>query len=401
MISEFFKIAFRNLQTRKLRSWLTTIGIIISIAIIFILVSLSLGLQNAVQEQFEELGVDKFFVEPRGKIAGPGTETRVNFTEHDEEIINRISGVRDTTPFMLGNVKLEYNDLVRYSIVGGVEEKSKDLIVSLKIEQGKYLDDKDTGKIVLGSQYYHNNIFKKPVEIGDKIIIKGEKFRVIGILESFGNPPDDKSVYITIDEFKRLFPEKNGQIDSIIVQIEKGEDLKEVSEKVEKKLRSERNVDEKNQDFRILTPEELLDILGNILNIITGFLLGVAGISLVVGAIGVANTMYSSVLERRREIGIMKAVGARNKDVLGVFVIESGLIGLGGGLIGIIIGAGFSKLVEYIAANQLGTSLLKAAFPFYLFAGCLTFAFFIGIISGTWPAWRAMKVKPVEVLRYE
>jgi len=189
--------------------------------------------------------------------------------------------------------------------------------------------------------------------------------------------------------------------DTIIVQIQQGYDLKEVASKTEKKLLDFRDQTEKTQDFSVITPEEFLQTFGNILNIILVFLLGVAGISLVVGGIGITNTMYTAVLERYREIGVMKAVGARNSDILKIFMIESGLLGLVGGIIGVVLGMGMSLMIEYIALTQLRTNILQAVFPPYLIIGCLTFAFLIGAFSGAFPAWRASKIKPVEALRYE
>ena len=162
-----------------------------------------------------------------------------------------------------------------------------------------------------------------------------------------------------------------------------------------------RDVDEKTIDFSILTPEELLRSFGTILNIITAFLLGVAGISLLVGAIGIANTMYTSVLERTKEIGVMKAIGAKNSDILYIFMIESGILGVIGGAMGILVGIGVGKIIDYIAVNQLQTNLLKVATPWYLIVGCLLFAFIIGSLSGLMPAKQASKLKPADTLRYE
>jgi len=144
-----------------------------------------------------------------------------------------------------------------------------------------------------------------------------------------------------------------------------------------------------------------LGAFGTILNIITAFLAGIAAISLVVGGIGIMNTMYTSVLERTKEIGVMKAVGAKNSDVLWIFLIESGLIGLVGGLIGVLLGFGAAKLIEFIVVEQLNTNLLRAAAPPILIFGCLAFAFLVGAVSGVWPAWRATKIKIVDALRYE
>ena len=137
------------------------------------------------------------------------------------------------------------------------------------------------------------------------------------------------------------------------------------------------------------------------LNIITAFLAGVAAISLFVGGIGMANTMYTSVVERTREIGIMKAIGAKNREILYIFLIESGLLGLVGAGIGVLLGYSISKTIEYIAITQLNTNLLQAAAPLYLIFGCLVFGFVIGAVSGTLPAIQASKTNVVDALRYE
>jgi len=130
-------------------------------------------------------------------------------------------------------------------------------------------------------------------------------------------------------------------------------------------------------------------------------LVGIAAISLIVGGIGVANTMYTSVLERTKEIGTMKAVGAKNSDIMFLFLIESGLLGLIGGVIGVLIGLGLSKIAEYFATVQLGTNLLQASASTNLIIGALIFSFLIGAISGVFPAMQASKLKPVDALRYE
>jgi len=130
-------------------------------------------------------------------------------------------------------------------------------------------------------------------------------------------------------------------------------------------------------------------------------LVGIAAISLLVGGIGIMNTMYTSVLERTKEIGTMKAVGAKNSDILFIFLFESGLLGLVGGAIGIGIGIGLGEGAEYIASVGLGTNLLQAVFPWYLILGALLFSFLIGTLSGIFPAMQAAKLKPADALRYE
>ena len=269
----------------------------------------------------------------------------------------------------------------------------------LKIDEGRFLKKGDIGKVMLGSRY-KDNFFKRPVGAGDKIIVNGQEFKVVGILKSIGSPTDDGLVYMSEEDFRNLF-NVSERVDQIIIQIKPGEDIEKVADNTRRKLLSSRGLTEKTRDFEILTPEELLSSFGTILNIITAFLLGVAGISLLVGGVGIANTMYTSVLERTKEIGTLKAIGAKNSDILWIFVIESGVLGLIGGVLGILIGMGVGKIIEYIAVVQLGTNLLRVIFPWYLILGCLLFAFLIGSFSGFFPSKQASKIKPADTLRYE
>ncbi len=404
MIREFFHISAKNIRRRRLRSWLTIIGIIISIATIFILVSVSLGLNSAVEEQFRQLGADKFFIQPKSGGGPPGSGGAVFVGIDDVNTIKRISGVKSVAYNSLGNAKIEFVNKIRFYYIVGIPLDTIEVFAEtgfINPDEGRILSMGDTAKVMIGSQYKYNNVFVEEVRAGDTIQINNASFRVKAILKSVGNPVDDKNIYMPIDDFDELFPEKKDHFDQIVVQAEPGQNITELAEKVRKQLIRTRGVTEKTQDFNILTPEELLATFGSVLNILTAFLLGVAAISLLVGSIGIANTMFTSVIERTKEIGVMKAVGARNSDIVKIFTIESGLLGLIGGLGGIIIGLGIAKLIEFVAVHQLGTSLLQVATPWYLFVGSLFFSFIVGAISGIIPAVHASRIRPVEALRYE
>ena len=402
MLNDYFKLALRNLQKRKVRTWLTMIGIFISIATIFMLISLSLGLQNAVKEQFEALGTDKFFIQPAtGFLGPPGTVGGVILTKDDVDTVKSVRGVKQVTYYLAGNAKVEFNDVIRYHMVWGVFTDN-DLYIEIgnyKAEEGRFLSEGDSG-VILGNHHKTKNLFGKPVNVGNKITMNDQDFKVRGILELVGNPDDDRIIIMDIGS-ARDFLDIPERVDWIVIQVDEGEDIIEVSERVEEKLRKSRDVTEGTQDFSILTPEELLGSFQNILNIVTAFLAGVAAISLFVGGVGIANTMYTSVIERTKEIGLMKAIGAKNKDVLMIFLIESGLLGLVGAIIGVSLGYGVSKGIEYIAVNQLGTALLQAAAPAWLVIGSLGFGFIVGAVSGTLPALKASKTNVVDALRYE
>ena len=403
MKKDYFKLAAKNLRKRKLRSWLTIIGIVISIAVIFTLISLSLGLREAINEQFKILGTDKLFINPKGTGVGLGSAGVVEFTTADVDVVEKVQGVKDLSYATIGNGEIEFKNQKRYTNVFGLPLEKIQLYIdsaSIKMDEGSIIQTGETGKIMLGYDYKYNHIFDNPVLTGDKLTINGKEFKVIGITESIGNPSEDKNIYMSEDDFKILF-NSGERVDSIIVQVDDQKNIQQISENINKKLIKSRGLTEKTKDFYILTPEELLSSFDTILNIITVFLVGIAAISLLVGAIGIMNTMYTSVLERTKEIGTMKAVGAKNSDILWIFLFESGFIGLIGGIIGVLLGYIISKSVEIIAITTLNTTLLRAAVPTYLVLGCLSFAFLIGALSGTIPALMASKLKPVDALRYE
>jgi putative ABC transport system permease protein len=401
---KYFNLAIKNLKKRKLRSTLTMIGIIVSIATIFTLVSLSLGLQYTVEEQFRLLGSDKIFIQPSiGFLSPPGTAGSVILTEEDVKFISKIDNVKDVSYFVAGSGEVEYSNVKKYLAIWGLPPESQSVYIetgSFKIEEGRFLEKGDRNSVVLGNNFKTKNLLGRPLSSGNKIIINGISFKVRGIMETIGNPEDDSAILMDLDSFREIFDTQK-RVDYIIVQIEESADPILVGERIESQLRKFRGVTEKTQDFNVLTPEELLNSFQNILNIITYFLAGVSAISLLIGAIGIANTMYTSVIERTREIGIMKAIGAKNSDITWIFLIESGLLGLIGAGIGVLLGIGVSKLIESIAINQLGINLLQVALPLWLIAGCLGFGFLIGSISGTFPAIQASKVKVINALHYE
>ena len=187
----------------------------------------------------------------------------------------------------------------------------------------------------------------------------------------------------------------------IYVKVADVNEIDRVKADIERALRKERNEDEGKETFQVTTSEQFLEAFINIFGVVQAVLVGIAAISLLVGGIGIANTMYTSVLERTKEIGTMKAVGAKNSDILILFLIESGMLGLIGGVIGIGVGLGLSKTAEYIATAQLGTNLLQASIDPVLILGALAFSFLIGTASGVFPAMQAAKLKPVDALRYE
>lgn len=403
MIKDYFKIPWKEIRRRKLRSWLTLIGVFIGIAAIISLITLGQGLERAIARQFEALGTDKLFVMPEGGMWGMGSSEKL--TEDDLEAISGVSGVKLATGIGYSYGRYEYNDLVHYGFISGISTDPEERALvgeaqTWKVGEGRNLRKGDKYKIVLGYSHTLSDIFEKRVSLGDKIDVHGQEFRVVGFLEKIGSPPDDESGLIPLDTYGEVF-EAEDELGFIIAQTQAGEDPLKVGERVKKELRRDHGVEEGEEDFSIQTPEQFAETFAVVLSIVQIVLIGIAGISLLVGGIGIMNTMYTSVLQRTKEIGVMKALGAKNSNILFLFLVESGLYGLGGGVVGVVMGLGLAKLVELGFRAAVGPAFLVVEVNWWLVLGTLGFSFLVGCLSGIAPARRASRLKPVDALRYE
>jgi putative ABC transport system permease protein len=257
----------------------------------------------------------------------------------------------------------------------------------------------DTGKVVLGSSFTDDS-FGRSITVGRHVTLQGTDFEVVGILKPAGSFQINQAILMSERDLKQLL-DLDDEFDLIVARVQNKNEVEIVAKSIEEKLRRDRNEKPDEEDFTVQTPIQALSTINTVLTVINVIVVGIAFISLIVGGVGIMNTMYTSVLERTKEIGVMKAVGARNADILIIFLIESGLLGMLGGTIGVLLGWGISELISLIANSILGTDLLQAAAPWYLFVGCLAFAFVVGAVSGVLPAWQASKVRPVKALRYE
>ena len=409
MIKDYFKVGISNLFHRKMRSWLTMVGIFIGIAAVVGLISLGQGMKEAIGNVFLNIGADKLVVQAKSglQFAGPpGTSAASNLTTHDMDVIKRVNGVEQVGARLIKPVKLEFSNEVKFYFAASMpdDDEGRELVTDVnryETEAGRLLKRGDKFKAFIGSNVANKGIFRKRVELGNTIKINDAEFEVVGILKKSGNPQQDRVVIIPEDTMRQVLKIDRKKVDVIAVQVQKGVDANKVADDIERAMRRDRDLELGKEDFQISTPQQILETLDTILTMVEIVLIGIAAISLLVGGIGIANTMYTAVVERTKEIGIMKSIGAQNKDILLIFVIESGLLGLAGGAIGIVFGIGLSKLVEYLAFAFLGTSLIKAFFPWYLIVGSLVFSFLIGTISGFFPARQAASLKPVDALRYE
>ncbi|PIZ81017.1 ABC transporter permease [Candidatus Pacearchaeota archaeon CG_4_9_14_3_um_filter_31_7] len=407
MLKDYLKFSFNNLIHRKLRSWLTIIGIFIGIAAVVALISIGQGLQTAISDQFEKLGTDKITIQPGAQAYGmPGTTIgNAKLTDKDIEAIAKIGGVNSVVGYVMKINAVEFKEEVKYEFVVGMpldSELNKMLADAqgYKIAEGRMLKEGDRYNALVGYDIANGKAFKKSANVGSRIMINNQEFKIIGTLEKIGNQYADGTVVLPLDTVIEILNAKD-DYSVLMVQVKDVKDVDKISEEIKKVLRKEHGVKEGNEDFRVETTQQLLDQFNTIFGIVTAVFVGIAAISLLVGGIGIMNTMYTAVLERTKEIGIMKAVGAKNKDVFTLFFIESGLLGLVGGTLGILLGMGIAKIVEVIAGQAIGAGYLRAVFPMWLILGALAFGFVVGAAAGTLPAVQASKMKPVDALRYE
>jgi len=391
MINDYFLLAFNSIRHRQLRSWLTIIGIIIGVAAIVALISLSLGLQATIEEQFEAFGTDRLLIAAQG-FQGPGTQSE-GITDEDISILERMPEFKTISYGSARSGEVEFKKETKFPFVFGGRNGKELLESSTDIAEGRYLEDSDNNDVMIGSRVA-NDLFDDKVRLRNKISIAGKEFRVIGILEPIGNQQDDNTIYITLEAYREIFGETN-QVDFISAQVKPGVDILSLQEEVKREFERQRG--DKNID--VVTPTQILEQIGSILGVVQAVLVGIAAISLVVGGIGITNSMYTTVLERTKEIGIMKSIGATNFDVLSIFLIESGLMGLVGGFFGVILGTLISLGIGKFSTDA-GFKLLVKVNPELMIFGLL-FAFFVGMVSGSLPARQAAKLKPVDALRHE
>jgi putative ABC transport system permease protein len=402
MLADYFFIAFGSLKKRFLRTSLTMLGIFIGIASVVALISLGQGMQDAINAQFASLGTDKLILQ--GVQAGfgpPGEGSSGKITDHDLKLMRQVSGVKRAAARLLRSVTIDYADHseVLFGVSVPMPAEDRDLVLealNLKVSDGRLIKSSETGKVLVGSALWNKDLFPKRVVVGTKLSINGKPFEVVGLLDK-GSAFTNDAIILNEDDLKRVVNDTE-QLSAVVAQVNEGEEASVVAERVLRAVRRDRHQKEGFEDVSVSTSEELISTINVVLGVVQAVFIGIAAISLLVGGIGIMNTMYTSVLERTRDIGIMKAIGAKNSDILWIFLLESGLLGMAGGAIGVAIGIGLSKLVEIIGQGVVG-NVLKASYPMTLIIGALMFSFVIGTISGVFPARQASKLPPVEALR--
>lgn len=415
MISELFRMAVYNLSHRKMRTFLTILGVVIGVAAIVGMVGATAGINEGIMSQVEKFQSNMIDILPGQfkfsfmQLDFGAAEKFKPLTESDVNEIKKISGVETATGDIAHKVTVMFGDESAQLTLAGVEPSAFRKTDALGLLDGRYLEDSDDASIVLGYSVAYD-LFKKDIALKKKITIEGKEYKVVGIMKKAGGffQSFDSYVYIPKKVAREQFGLDKEKVSHIVVRVAEEYDIEDVGKKIEEKLcKAHKSCDEK--DFTVITPEFSRQISSQIVSLMSILMGGIAAISLVVGSIGIANMMYTSVVERTREIGILKAIGAANRNIMILFLLESGIIGIVGGIVGVffgyVLGEGF-LLARQVLAVMSGfateeTVIAHMSLSPFLIIGAILLSLLVGILSGVFPARKAAKLQPVEALRYE
>jgi len=394
---------YNSLCHQKTRSCLTVLGIVVGISSVIILVGLVQGLKADVLEELEGFGPRTIVITPTATNGGGGVGPAASFMptsgklfEKDYERVKRLPEIKTITRVIIGRTTVTYKDQSIDASVFGIEAGVFDDTMPIELDSGRFLEENDRGVAGVGSDIADG--FDEEIRTQSQIYLAGKKFRVIGVIKPTGSSfaPVDNVVFIPFDDAKELFNESllENEISAIRLTLEEGTNVTTAADEIETIMLASHRVTEDEKDFGVISPEFINARFSEILDLITLFLGAIASISLIVGGIGISNTMFMSVLEKTREIGTMKAVGAREDQIRNIFLTESSMIGLLGGILGlalaVVVGLALTEFLE-----------LRFVFDYTVMAGALIFSIAVGLVSGTFPAMEAAKVDAMVALRYE
>ncbi|MBW2983587.1 ABC transporter permease [Candidatus Woesearchaeota archaeon] len=405
MIKDILKYSISNLWNRKLRSFLTILSILIGITAIFALVSFGQGINSYMESFGQEMGTDKIMVMPKDYLSAM-EGSNILLSEDDLDFFKKMKGIDEAAGMKFASAKVKFKDfrekypfVIGFSTESGEKRLIEEMFGGIGIEKGRALKKGDVLKATAGySNSVPNKMFKKPVSVGDSVEINDVKVEVVGFYEEIGSPTDDAQYYISEEGFEEIFGEMDYYM--VLLRVAPDQDVPTLADRIKEKFRKRRGQKEGEEDFSVETYEQMMETFTNVILVLNGILVMVALISIIVAAVNIMNTMYTSILERTNEIGVMKSIGAKNRFILLIFMMESGILGLIGGSIGIGFGYVIAQFGGLIARNA-GLGMLRPAYPLWLIIGCLLFAFVVGSGSGLLPSIQASRLNPVDALRYE
>jgi len=398
--------AIGTIISNKLRSGLTMLGIIIGVSSVIIMIAIGEGAQKGVVSSIEGLGTNLLVIIPGNQNqtnvrgSSQGNSSTDSLTIDDVKILNKTDGIAAVSPETSGRKQVIYKNKNINTTITGVLS-SYESVRNFKIDYGQFISDQNNLNVdrvaILGTDVV-NNLFSDENPIGKDIRIENNIFTVIGVMQKkgqqgFGRSADDVIFIPLSTALKRVFG--STALSSIYLSTEKANEMNDMMEKVNYILLQEHKIESlEKADFTVLNQADAIETLSEVTKIFTILLGGIAGISLLVGGIGVMNIMLVSVTERTREIGIRKAIGAKEKDILLQFLTESTLLSLFGGLIGILI----SLLVIILVKNKFQ---MEAEMTFNSIILAFIFSISVGIFFGAFPAYKAGKLNPIDALRFE
>ncbi len=386
--------AFESLKANKLRSSLTMLGVIIGVALVIILVSMGEAAKRYVSEEVGGMGFgSNALVLHPGKLDPPIEPSKLTYGD-SLEIARRVPHIQGLVPILIGSGYARYGKNEHKTAFWGLTE-NYDKLVNSHIGEGQFMTSLDVDKhrkvCVLGPTL-KEKLFGSFSPVGERVRLLGRKFTIIGVME-----PKGEMLGFNLDDMA-IMPVTTAQdlmdsnkLNEIVIWADSLEHLPAVRAGIATLL-TERHFD--RDDFHFHTQTEMLSILGQITGTLTLFVSGVAAISLVVGSIGIMNIMLVSVMERTREIGIRKAIGARNRDIFLQFFAEAMVVSLTGGLIGIVSGAGLGAL----AMHLIGTPIMLSQWAVW---AAVISSVIVGLAAGVYPAMQAAQQDPIQALRYE
>ena len=410
LFSENFKIAIRALRANKLRSVLTILGIVIGVATVVALLSIGNGATASITSQIQSGGTNLLTISAgrqQGGFGGGPSRQQSYLYYDDYELLQKTltNNISTIIPTVQSSYTVKYEDESFSAAVVGVME-AQEKIRSLNVSDGRFITDRDNKSqsfvAVLGSSMAED-LFGDASPVGETISINGKKFQVVGLLESKGLSFDspDESILVPIETgYAKLFSdtalhEGKKTVNNILVSVESTEAMDTVSTQIEYILRRSHDLDlSDDSDFNVQNQADALETLNSVTQTLTIFLGAIAGISLLVGGIGIMNIMLVSVTERTKEIGLRKAVGATKNQILTQFLIETITLSLLGGIIGILLGVGIASIFS-------ATGLITAVITINSILLAFFFSLVIGVFFGIYPAFRAANLHPMVALRYE
>lgn len=386
--------ALDSLAANKIRSGLTMLGVVIGVALVIILVSLGEAAKTFVNEEMKGLGFgnNALIIHP-GKMDPPIEASKLRF-EDAKEIARRLPEVLDAVPLVVGSAYARVGTVEHKTSIRGLTENYTSL-VSHRVESGKFftaLDVEQRRKVCLVGQQVKEKLFGGTSPVGETLRVGGKRFTILGVMEKKGEMMGDNlddMVIVPITAAQDILD--TDKLNGIIVWTHRTEDLTLARDRI-RELLSGRHMRE--DDFHFHTQEEMISILGTITGTLTAFVSGIAAVSLLVGCLGIVNIMLVSVMERTREIGIRKAVGARHRDIFLQFFGESMVLGLSGGLTGLLVGVSVAALVMRYAGLPFQISHWAVVLALVCSTG-------VGLVAGVYPAMKAARADPIQALRFE